>query len=57
MVTEQTKNRTGTLDVADIKKNIHKFIEMDYMERKEGSRGYSQLYCLKYPWGILDLGS
>jgi cullin-4 len=37
MVIEQTKNR-GTLDVADIKKNIEKLIEKDYMEREEGSR-------------------
>lgn len=36
-VIEQTKNR-GTLDVADIKKNIDKLIEKDYMEREEGSR-------------------
>jgi len=37
LVIEQTKNR-GTLDVADIKKNIDKLIEKDYMERGEGSR-------------------
>lgn len=36
-VIEQTKNR-GTLDMADIKKNIDKLIEKDYMEREEGSR-------------------
>jgi len=36
-VIEQTKNR-GTLDMADIKKNIDKLIEKDYMERDEGSR-------------------
>jgi DNA-binding MarR family transcriptional regulator len=37
MVIEQTKNR-GTLDIADIKKNIDKLIEKDYMEREGGSR-------------------
>ena len=36
-VIEQTKNR-GTLDMGDIKKNIDKLIEKDYMEREEGSR-------------------
>jgi Cullin protein neddylation domain/Cullin family len=36
-VIEQTKNR-GTLDMADIKKNIDKLMEKEYMEREEGTR-------------------
>lgn len=36
-VIDQTKNR-GTLDVAEIKKNIDRLIEKEYMERAEGSR-------------------
>jgi len=36
-VIEQTRNR-GTLDVADIKKNIDKLIEKEYMGREEGTR-------------------
>jgi len=36
-VIEQTRMR-GTLDVSDIKKNIDKLIEKDYMERDEGTR-------------------
>ena len=36
-VIEQTKSR-GTLDMADLKKNIDKLIEKDYMEREEGNK-------------------
>ena len=36
-VIDQTKNR-GTLDVADIKKNIDRLIDKEYMERADGSR-------------------
>ncbi|KAL4802067.1 Cullin family-domain-containing protein [Aspergillus unguis] len=36
-VIKATKNR-GVLDPADIKKNIEKLIEKDYMEREEGNR-------------------
>jgi cullin-4 len=36
-VIEQTKNR-GTLEMADIKKNIDKLMDKEYMEREGGTR-------------------
>ncbi|KAK5938443.1 hypothetical protein PMZ80_009413 [Knufia obscura] len=41
-VIKATRSR-GVLDQSDIKKNIEKLIEKDYMEREEEIRGYSYL--------------
>lgn len=41
-VIKATRSR-GVLDQADIKKNIEKLIEKDYMEREDEIRGYSYL--------------
>ena len=41
-VIKATRSR-GVLDQADIKKNIEKLIEKDYMEREDDIRGYSYL--------------
>ncbi|KAK5078390.1 hypothetical protein LTR64_003199 [Lithohypha guttulata] len=41
-VIKATRNR-GVLDQSDIKKNIEKLIEKDYMEREDDIKGYSYL--------------